>query len=211
MTTEVNPPLPAIILLAAGASTRLGRPKQLLKFRGKTFLRHSIETALASVGRPVIVVLGANAEQITPEAEGLPVTSIANPQWQEGMASSIRAGLNAATGQINSPRSVILMLCDQPFVTAAFLNQLAAVHQAGGYRIVAAEYGGGGGVPALFDRSLFPELAALTGIQGAKPVIVRYAKESHWIQFPEAAIDIDYEEDVERLASLRWAGSGTDA
>ena len=201
MKSDKRTPRSAIIILAAGASTRLGQPKQLLKWRGRTLLRHSIETALASIGRPVVVVLGANADQMIPETAGLTVSTVMNVQWQEGMASSIRAGLDAVNQAQAAPESVILMLCDQPFVTSAFLDRLADQHQTGGHKIVAAEYGGTGGVPALFDRMLFPELAGLNGSQGAKPIIVKYAKSSRWIPFPEAAIDIDSADDVQRLSS----------
>jgi molybdenum cofactor cytidylyltransferase len=110
--------------------------------------------------------------------------------------------MDAVIRDEEKPGAVVIMLCDQPLVTAAFLDRLATIHQSGRHGIVAAEYGGSGGVPALFDRALFPELMALRGAEGAKPIIVRYAKDARWIPFPEAAIDIDSEDDVQRLANV---------
>ncbi|MGA2556068.1 MAG: nucleotidyltransferase family protein [Verrucomicrobiota bacterium] len=195
-------PAGAVIILAAGASTRLGRPKQLLPFRGRSLLRHAAETALASSCRPVVVVLGAFADRLGRELSGLPVTIAMNPQWQEGISSSIRAGLKALPPERTGPDAVLIMLCDQPLVPAQFLDRLLAVHQSSGSGIVAAEYGGQPGVPALFSRDYFAELAALCGSGGAKPIIVKHAKLSRRIPLPEAALDIDCQEDVASLGRL---------
>jgi len=110
----------------------LGQPKQLLSFRGRSLLRHAAETALASVCRPVVVVLGAFAERLNGELSGLPVTVAMNLQWAEGMSSSIRAGLKALAAESAGPNAVVIMLCDQPLVSAQFLNRLVAVHQSSG-------------------------------------------------------------------------------
>lgn len=185
-----------LMILAAGSSSRLGQPKQLLPFRGRSLLRHAAETALASVCRPVVVVLGAFAERLTGELSGLPVTVAVNRQWTEGMSSSIRAGLKALGVESAGPNAVIIMLCDQPLVSARFLDRLVAVHQASGRGIVAAEYAGEGGVPALFSRAYYGELAALRGSRGAQALIVRYAKEGARIALPEAARDVDRLEDM---------------
>ena len=195
----------ALMILAAGASTRLGRPKQLLPFRGRSLLRHAAETALASSCRPVVVVLGAFAGRLIRELSGLPVIVAMNLQWKEGLSSSIRAGLKALAPEGPGPKSVLIMLCDQPLISAQFLDRLVALHQSSGSGIVAAEYGGEGGVPALFSRAYYSELAALRGSRGAKPVIVKYAKHSERIPLPEAAIDIDRQEDI--LSLRRLAGA----
>jgi molybdenum cofactor cytidylyltransferase len=193
------------MILAAGSSSRLGRPKQLLPFRGRSLLRHAAETALASVCRPVVVVLGAFAERLTGELSGLPVTVAMNQQWTEGMSSSIRAGLKALGGEDAAPNAVVIILCDQPLVTARFLDRLVAVHQASGRGIVAAEYAGEAGVPALFSRAYYAELAALRGSRGAQALIVRNAKEGARIALPEAAIDVDRLEDMLLLGHLAGA------
>src|SRR5580692_2476743 len=117
---EMNPPCPirvALILLAAGPSTRLGQPKQLLPFRGRSLLRHAAETALASSCRPVVVVLGASAERMKSELTDLPVMIAVNSGWESGMGSSIRAGLEALTNGKNADAgvgAVVIMVCDQP-------------------------------------------------------------------------------------------------
>jgi molybdenum cofactor cytidylyltransferase len=198
-----NRPPPGIIILAAGASTRLGRPKQLLEFRGRSLLRHAVETALASVCRPVIVVLGASAEQLVQETHGLSAITVTNPHWSEGMASSIRAGLNFLAPEGKGPDAVVLTLCDQPLVSTELLNRLVSVHRSTGKGIVASEYGGQCGVPALFGRTYYPELAALKGDRGAKTLFVKYAAEVESIPFPEAAVDVDRAEDIARLAGCQ--------
>jgi molybdenum cofactor cytidylyltransferase len=189
----------ALILLAAGASTRLGRPKQLLPFRGRSLLRHAAETALASVCRPVVVVLGASADQMQTELAALPVTVALNPLWAEGMASSIRTGLKAAVSDAAGPDTVVIMLCDQPLITAWMLDQLAAVHRSEARGIVASEYEGTLGVPALFSRKYYSELGMLEGDQGARRIIVEHGNDLGRIPLPEAAFDVDRLEEAARL------------
>jgi molybdenum cofactor cytidylyltransferase len=181
----------AAIVLAAGASTRLGagRSKQLLRYQGRTLLRHSVEQALSSSCRPVIVVLGAEVERCQRELEGLDVHVTINPAWAEGMGSSIRAGMTALTAAAPDARAVVITLCDQPLVAAAFIDRLvqrylaqaaeaAEVGDSGdsgadGDRepTVAAEYDGRPGVPALFPRSRFGELSRLDGAAGARHLL----------------------------------------
>ena len=189
----------AVMILAAGASARLGQPKQLLPFRGRSRLRHAAETALATSCRPVIVVLGALADKLRGELSGLPVTVAVNPQWSEGMSSTIRAGLKAFPPEGAGPDAVLIMLCDQPLIPAQFLERMVAVHQSSGAGIVAAKYGGQAGVPALFSRAYFSELAALSGSGGARQIIVKHTNETRRIPLPEAALDIDRPEDLKRL------------
>jgi molybdenum cofactor cytidylyltransferase len=208
-TKNSNPPSPAgtaLSILAAGASTRLGQPKQLLPFRGRSLLRHAAETALASVCRPVVVVLGAGAEQLRNELSALPVTVTLNPAWAEGMASSIRAGLGTVTSEANEPDSVVIMLCDQPLITAATLDQLVKVQRTENRGIVACEYEDTLGVPALFSRKYFPELAGLAGDQGARKIIVKHNNSLSRIPAPEAAFDVDRLEQAARLEALGQAG-----
>ena len=192
-----------LILLAAGGSRRLGRPKQLLPFRGRTLLRHAAETALASICRPVVAVLGAAAEELEGELAGLPLAVAVHPEWAAGLAGSLRAGLAALEGAAETPvAAAVVMLCDQPGVAAADLDALAAAWRAGGRPLVAALYGGELGVPALFDRSLFPELAALAGDAGAKRVLSRHREAAIAVPLPAAAFDVDTPDDLARLARL---------
>jgi molybdenum cofactor cytidylyltransferase len=189
----------ALILLAAGASTRLGRPKQLLLFRGRSLLRHAAQTALASVCRPVVVVLGAFADRLQTELAALPVTVALNPAWAEGMAKSIRAGLKAVSSETAGPDAVVIMLCDQPLITAGMLNQLVHIHRSEERGIVASEYEGALGVPALFSRRYFPELGLLEGNEGARRIIVKHKYDLARISLPEAAFDVDRVEEAARL------------
>lgn len=190
----------AAIILAAGGSSRLGRPKQLLPYKGSTLLRHAVETALASRCRPVVVVLGANAPESRAAIEDLPATLVLNENWQAGMGSSIATGIAALAGEARGAAdAVLVMLCDQPNLTSAHLDRLTDSFLAGA-EIVASEYAGTLGVPALFSRPYFFELAALDPTQGAKPLLVKHASSVVAVPFPAGEIDIDTPEDYERLA-----------
>ena len=189
-----------LIILAAGASTRMGCAKQDLPYKGKTFLQHAIDTAIASHCSPVIVVLGAHAVVISPES--LPAERVAmvdNPHWQEGMSSSIRTGISALQEKAPGATGVILMLCDQPHVTAEHLNGLMLQKLETGKGIVASYYDNTMGVPALFDRSFFPALLALKGEEGAKKLLYQYEDEVTAVPFPEGSVDVDTMEDFRRL------------
>ncbi len=204
-----------LALLAAGASVRLGgaTPKQALSYRGKSLLRHAAETACASSCEPIIVVLGANAERLQTELEGLNVIPILNPQWSEGMGASLRTGIAALLAADDSLDAITVMLCDQPLLTAAHLNVLIAHYIASDTsddtsddirraKIVASDYGETPGPPCLFDRSLFEELTTLSGDEGARRIIRRHAASGAKVlrvPFPEGALDIDAPEDYQRL------------
>src|SRR5580698_3225387 len=104
-----------VIILAAGSSSRLGKPKQNLVFQGQTLLQRTIQNAMASVCESVIVILGANAEVVQSTIQNQPIPVIYNPDWTEGMASSIRLGISELKKMLPNIKSVLLMLCDQPF------------------------------------------------------------------------------------------------
>lgn len=186
-----------IIVLAAGESTRMGVPKQLLPYQGKSLIRHCVQNALGSRGFPVVVVVGANSELIKRELAGLPVYVANNPHWEEGMASSIRCGLEMMLSVHTSIKGVVIMLCDQPFVNSTYINKLIDEFEEQQNPIVASYYGNSLGVPALFSRSLFKELSLLTGNEGAKKLIQIYKSESEVlpVPFPEGIVDIDTPED----------------
>src|SRR4028119_223468 len=147
-----------LIILAAGASTRMGTPKQLLLYQGRSFVRHIAEVANTSVCQPITVVLGANAERIKPEISQLPVQIIENQQWAEGMSSSIRVGLEALNAMNQNLDAVAIALCDQPFVSSQLLDRIVEAYRFTGKPIIACEYSGTLGVPVLFSRALFSEL-----------------------------------------------------
>jgi len=188
-----------LIILAAGASTRMGTPKQLLAYRGCSFIRHMAEVAIASVCQPIVVVLGANAEQIKPEISQLPVQIVENPQWDEGMSASIRIGLEALLGVNQNLEAVAIALCDQPFVSPQTLDRIVEAFHSTGKPIIASEYAGTLGVPVLFSRSLFSELMALKSNEGAKQLIKKHIHEVFSVPFPEGSIDIDTPTDYEQL------------
>ena len=190
-----------LILLAAGGSSRLGHPKQLLLYQGRTLLRHAAETALASACRPIIVVLGAQADYLRPELTGLEVSVTNNPEWEQGMGSSVRAGLATLEGSAPDLDGVVLMLCDQPLLSPASLNALVQSHLDSGSPLVVSEYGGTRGVPAFFSPALFPELRALRDAQGAKAIIAAHASEAVALTLPAGVWDVDTAEDYERLRS----------
>src|SRR5215204_321243 len=198
---KTNPTNIGVILLAAGESSRLGRPKQLLLFNGKTFLQHSVQVANASNAQQIIVVLGAHADSVKKEIGGVDVRIVKNSEWEEGMASSIRCGIKAFAETTSEAEGVVLMVCDQPFVTASLLNELINAHQTTGKPIVACSYENTFGPPAFFHRSLFEELLQLKGDVGARGIVSQHTEDVEVIPFPKGIYDVDTETDYERIRS----------
>jgi molybdenum cofactor cytidylyltransferase len=188
------------VILAAGASTRMGTPKQLLYFKGRSLLRHTIEVA-AQECEPIVVVLGSHAEQIRNEIIQLPVVMVENQDWHLGMGASIRVGVNAVNHLSQNLEAVILLVCDQPFCDR-ILNQLVSVYHTTRNPIIASQYAQTLGVPALFSRELFPELMNLDVEKGAKQIIQKYQHLVLSIPFEAGAIDIDTPEDYQRLQTI---------
>ncbi|WP_413168046.1 NTP transferase domain-containing protein [Capilliphycus salinus ALCB114379] len=188
-----------ILILAAGASRRLGQPKQLLSYRGKSLIRHVAEVAIASGGEPVGVVLGAYSETIKPHLANLSIHIADNERWSTGMASSIRCGLGEILTISPELDAIVLMVCDQPFVSSDLIRQLISGYQTSNSAIVASEYAGILGVPALFDRTFFPELFQLRADVGAKSIIRRHRSRSLGIPFAEGAIDLDIPQHLDIL------------
>jgi len=186
-----------IIILAAGSSSRLGAAKQALNYQGQTLLQRAVQTALDSDGEIVAVVLGANAEILQSSIIKQPVHVFFNTDWEEGMASSIRCGINELLKAAPNLISAILMLCDQPYVDTSLINQL--IQKASANKIVASAYNGTVGAPVLFDRSFFPALLSLTGHEGAKRILLDHPDSVISIPFPLGAIDIDTIADYDRL------------
>lgn len=186
----------AAVILAAGGSTRFGSPKLLHPFHGHPLIRHVAEIATSSRADSTLVVLGSDADQLRPHLWGLNVMIMENPLWRSGLSSSIQAALRTLPA---SADGVMLMLADQPLVTAGVLNRLIDAFALRTHAIVASSYAGTTGVPAIFSRSVFPELMRLSGDEGAKSVIQRGAVEALTIPFPGGELDIDTGEDVLRL------------
>jgi molybdenum cofactor cytidylyltransferase len=187
------------VILAAGASTRMGTPKQLLEIAGRPLLVRAVEAALASPAWPVVVVLGANAEKIRPVLARLPVLTTENPAWAEGMASSIRAGVTTLQQFSRRLDAALIALCDQPAFSADTIAQLVAAQRTTGRSIVAARYAGRHGAPAVFLREHFDTLAHLTGEEGARALLNGDPERVAAVDLPALALDLDTPADFAAL------------
>lgn len=199
MDTPIPSPTPpfrcGVMILAAGASTRMGTPKQLLEIGGKPLLVRAVEAALASPAWPVVVVLGAQAERIRPILAGWPVLVADNPAWSEGMASSIREGIGTLQQFSRHLDAVMVALCDQPAFDAGVIEKLLAAERATGRSIVAAHYSGRNGAPALFRHEHFHTLAHLTGEEGARRLLNGDLGAVASVNLPALELDLDTPDD----------------
>ncbi len=187
------------IILAAGGSSRFGQPKQLLPFHGKTLVRTIIDAAREAGCSPVVIVIGSDSETIHGEVAQANVIEVRNTNWQCGIGSSVRSGVQALIGHAPDVEATFLLVCDQPAVNARLIERLIATHQATNKKIVASSYADTVGVPALFDRSLFKELLSLGDEAGAKSIILRNSEHMAQFPFPEGVIDVDTWADWEKL------------
>ena len=188
-----------IIILAGGESRKLGTPKQLVEFKGKSLLRHAAEVALRCANR-VVVVLGAREEEIVEEIRDLPVEKVTNYAWKDGISTSLKKGLTKLVRLDPDVSAAVIMLSDQPLVSEHTIKALIEKYAASGKPIVASGYDGVLGVPALFAREVFDELLALQGDAGARVVIRKSDPERiATVEAPEAAFDVDTPADHERL------------
>ena len=185
--------LPSLVVLAAGRSSRLGRPKQLVSKEGSTLLRRALTAACDAGMGPVYAILGSDAESMKTELAGLPAKAVVNDRWEEGIASSIRCGLHRARSDNPGTDGILVMVCDQPAVDADILRKLAAIRKQTDAPLAACKYGDTLGTPALFHHSLFAELQTLQGDAGAKKVIERHRNQAAFLDFPEGETDIDTE------------------
>lgn len=185
----------AAVILAAGASRRLGYPKQLIQLGGESLLRRTARLAVEARCTPVFVVLGFEAERICPELDGLPVYKLLNPDWTEGMGSSLRCGVEAA--QVAGSDGVLLLVCDQPRLSGEHLRALLTRYARGA--IAASAYDGQLGVPAVFAAGYYPELLELQGDRGARQVIENHTDVVQSVAWPEGAVDIDSAEHLREI------------
>lgn len=188
-----------IVILAGGASTRLGKPKQLLQYHGKTLLNHAVNEAINAKADAVVVILGKNADLFEGEIDKEEVLVVINKDWVEGMASSVRLGLDTLLKIKPYIDAVIFMVCDQPHISSSVLNELITKQQKTTKQIVTCNYGESIGPPALFHKKYFRELAKLNGDVGARNIIEQNIHDVATISFPDGKIDIDTEEDYEAL------------
>ena len=193
MTQEATP---HVLVLAAGAGSRFGSPKQLVRVGGEALLQRAVSRATEVGGHAVTVVLGAHAAELTPLLRHSSATVVINRHWEEGLASSLRLGVAQLPG---STEAVLVTLADQAAVTTFDLRRLAGAWRRQPDSVIAASYDGHTGVPAVFPRHAFPSLLALRGDVGARPVLSQLADRVLRVPMPNAAIDIDTPEDLLKL------------
>jgi molybdenum cofactor cytidylyltransferase len=182
-----------VAILAAGASTRFGSPKQLVRIAGSPVLHELISSAAYVAGRSVTVVLGAHAREIAPALRQSAASVIVNREWQEGLASSIRVAVESAPPRCDG---LMLLLADQVAVTADDLRHLYAAWKRHPILVAAALFDGAPGLPAIFPRWALPGLLELRGDRDPKQVIRRNADQLVRIPMPNASVDIDTPEDL---------------
>jgi molybdenum cofactor cytidylyltransferase len=188
------------MILAAGASRRLGQPKQLARYKGETLLERAIRTAAESSASPLIVVLGANREQIGSAIDFDYATAIFNPHWEQGIASSIHAGLEAVERLAPASSGALILPCDQLRLTADHLRALLYAFAAQpNPSIAASTYANTLGIPAVFPRAAYPELLALQGDMGARALLLNPPCPVVSILFAGGEIDIDNPADLDLL------------
>jgi molybdenum cofactor cytidylyltransferase len=193
----------ACVLLAAGGSRRLGEPKQLLRLAGQPLVRRAALAALASCAERVLVVTGAHAERVEAALAGLALECVRSASWESGLAASLRVGVSAALAR-DPDAGVLVLLADQPAVSAPLLDALIALRRAG-KMVAACEYGGEPGVPAIFASHLARELLALEGDRGAKALLLRERARAALVPFPDGALDVDTPEDWARASRILGA------
>lgn len=190
------------ILLAAGSSSRLGQPKQLLDFNGRPLIRHIAEQALASRLASLTVVVGHRAGEVAAALDGLDLTLVENPLYAQGQSTSLKAGILALS---RDRAAAMVLLVDQPFVDTHLIDRLIGLYEESGALIVAPRFAGRRGNPVLFDRSLLPEILTVLGDTGAREVIARHRERLATLELADDRpfLDIDTWDDYQELTQLR--------
>lgn len=188
-----------VLLLAAGNSSRMGQPKQLLPWQNTTLIEHQIHTLLQT-GNPVNVVLGHSSDRIIPVIENYHVNIIINNDWESGMGSSISYGVLQIIRKYPKAQGVLICLADQPLITAYYLEKMAATFQPGFRQILVSRSASGWtGVPALFDKFYFKELSTLGKDAGAKKIIKQHDDNVIFLEACDMLDDIDSPESYRKL------------
>jgi molybdenum cofactor cytidylyltransferase len=188
------------VVLAAGASTRFGSAKQLVRVAGRPLLHTAVTRAAEVTGNALIVVLGSGAAQLAPLLKHSPGSIVINHDWREGLASSIRTGIARLPAACSA---VMLLLADQAAVTADDLRRLAGSWRKQPQHIAAALYAGTCGAPVIFPRSSFRALTELRGDAGARALLLRNPDRVVRVPMPSAAIDVDTPEDLLALEAQK--------
>lgn len=192
-----------IILLAAGASRRMGTPKQLLEIGKETLIERAIRITKQVDNSQTVVVLGANADKIKPIIkEDKSTNVIINEDWQKGMGTTLQAGIRFLLKKTPALEAVIASVCDQPYLNEIILGQLIIEFKKREGEIIAAAYANIKGVPALFSKTLFPKLLTLNEDEGARKIIKNYTGKVLTIDFPKGEIDLDTPESYQQFLKI---------
>jgi molybdenum cofactor cytidylyltransferase len=191
----------AAIILAAGASTRLGQPKQLLKLQGQSLIRRAAVSVIDGGCDPVIVVTGAESQQIVQELNDLSTQIVFHAEWANGIGSSLRTGVGALQNFALQPNAVVIAVCDQPYMNAEVIERLIDGWRQGGKAMAACQYRGAYGTPCCFASSKFLELSQVPDDTGAKPVLSADPGNLTLVPWALGALDLDLPEDL-KIANL---------
>lgn len=191
----------AVIILAAGNSSRLGKPKQLLNYQNSTLIKKVVEEASKIQDAEIIVVTGAEKTSLEEELKDLEINLTHNEKWETGMSSSLKAGLEKALRINPQLEAALFLVSDQPFVDADLLEKLIKNFD-NNKEISASFYSETFGVPVIFGRQYFPELSGLSGKEGAKTLLKKHRGKISEVPFPKGEIDIDTPEDYDKLLSF---------
>ena len=187
------------LLLAAGNSSRMGKPKMLLPFNGKTLLQHSIDEIKKISDQKLLVITGCYHSLLKEQLQQQQILFFQNDHWQEGMASSIGAGMKYILQYFPGAANALILVCDQPFISAGLFQEMITKKAELAKGIIACKYNDTTGVPVLFDKKYFARLAILKGDVGAKKLVQQFVEDTAVIDFPEGATDIDTPEDYEKF------------
>lgn len=188
-----------VVILAAGASKRLGRPKQLLTYHNTTLLQHTIDSANSLEALAKLIILGAQAEKIAIQIDTKSFEVVINEHWANGLSSSIEAGLTILRKNHPTIKNVLFVLSDQPYLTHDHLKKLLSKHQDDEPCITGSFYANQVGVPIVFSYHYFDELLTLDGDQGARKIVAKYPYSIQSVPFEKGEIDVDTEEDYQNL------------
>ena len=192
----------AIIILAAGCSSRLGQLKQLLQYNNKSLLQHVVSQVLSLQNVLPLVVLGSSLQIIEKDLKGLNIEIVSNTLWQHGMATSIRAGLSGAIKINQELQAVMFVVCDQPFIATALLNEMIQTLEHSDKGIIAAGYAETIGTPMLFAHKYFNQLLQLQNDDGAKSIAIQNKNDLAIVPFIRGEIDIDTQEAYSQLINF---------
>jgi molybdenum cofactor cytidylyltransferase len=190
-----------ILILAAGSSSRMGKSKQLLIIDDKPLLLKAVDIAFASNLGNIVVVLGAHAKEHEEIMKHRPVDIVFNPDWKNGMGSSLKAGVKHIQHQYAQLKGILVMVCDQPFLTAEHLNKLVEAHRESGKPIVASSYSNIIGIPCFFDSAFISNILSLGDEEGAKRLLQVYSQDVVSVEFPKGEVDLDTPEDLQKIDS----------